>query len=424
MIAVHSLTLLSMRWLVVTHNIVLVDYQKKCILTGLDIKIVALIGGTGCGKTFLLPIYLFIKAYEKFKLTGEKVEIIVLAPTHKMLLRNPLKYIIKYFDDMGFEYTLNKSEMKIVFEFGVIYFISAESYESMQGIHADFVIMDEGGLFKKPVLDTALQRLAFKAGQLAIFSTPYSSFHWLKIIVYDGWLEGDKKIAVFNPKSSSNPFYPLSEIERAKEMLPRWKFDMFFEAKFTRPAGLIFEEVTYVKPFQIPSGWVYFRGLDFGYNNPNAIMNLVLDPNTENVYVVGEWKRSQTTIDDLERVLKQGAGMIYADPAGKDALETLKARGMPISNAKKDVLAGLSFLDGMFRSKKLLIFDNLVQLKDELNSYTWEVDKNEQLLDRPTKHNDHLIDALRYACFTYERSYRQVQFMDAWHQLNFTQSEW
>jgi len=97
---------------------------------------------------------------------------------------------------------------------------------------------------------------------------------------------------------------------------------------------------------------------------------------------------------------------------------------MPISNAKKDVLAGLSFLDGMFRSKKLLIFDNLVQLKDELNTYTWEVDKNEQLLDRPTKQNDHLLDALRYACFTYERSYRQVQFMDAWHQLNFTQSEW
>ncbi len=82
-----------MKYLAVTHNITLVDYQKKCILTGLNIKIVALIGGTGCGKTFLLPIYLQYKAYEKYKLTGEKVEIIVLAPTYKMLLRNPLKYI-------------------------------------------------------------------------------------------------------------------------------------------------------------------------------------------------------------------------------------------------------------------------------------------------------------------------------------------
>ena len=407
-----------------THNITLVDYQKKCILTGLDIKIVALIGGTGCGKTFLLPIYLQYKAHEKYKLTGEKVEVIVLAPTYKMLLRNPLKYITKYFDDMGFEYVLNKSEMKLTFEFGVVYFVSAESYESMQGVHADFVIMDEGGLMKKPVLDTALQRLAFKSGQLAIFSTPYSSGHWLKIIVYDKWLEGDNNIAVYNPTSSSNPFYPLSEIQRAKEMLPKWKFDMFFLAKFTRPAGLIFEEVEYVKPFQIPSGWVYFRGLDFGYNNPNAIVNLVLDPNTENVYVFAEWKRSQTTIDDLEKVLRKGAGMIYADPAGKDALETLKSRGIMISNAKKDVLAGISMLDGMFRSKKLLIFDNLVQLKDELNTYVWAVDKNEQLLDRPTKENDHLLDALRYACFTYERSYRQAQFMDSWHQLNFTANEW
>lgn len=397
---------------------VLVDYQKKCILTGLDIKIVALIGGTGCGKTFLLPIYLYYKAYEKFNLVGEKVEIIVLAPTHKMLIRNPLKYILNYFEELELDYILNKSEMILRFDFGTIYLISAESYESMQGIHADFVIMDEGGLMGKPVFDTSLQRLAFKSGQLAIFSTPYSSNHWLKTEVYDLFLQGSKDIVVYNPKSSQNPFYPLSEIERAKKMMPHWKFVMYFLAEFTRPAGLIFEEVTYVKPFEIPSSYPRFRGLDFGFNNPSAVISLAIDPNTDTVYVYDEWKQSQKNIDDLEYVLRQGQGLVYADPAGKDGMETLRSRGIPISGAKKDVLAGISLLDGVLRNKKLLIFDNLLQLKDELLSYTWMVDKAENLTDRPTKENDHLIDALRYAIFSFEGAYRYKKFMDSWISLN------
>ena len=87
--------------------------------------------------------------------------------------------------------------------------------------------------------------------------------------------------------------------------------------------------------------------------------------------------------------------------------------------AKKDVLAGISMLDAMFRGKKLLVFDDLYQIKDELSSYVWQVDRNEQLTDKPTKVNDHLIDALRYAIFTYEGGYLAGKFIDAMYSLNF-----
>ena len=398
------------------HLLTLIDYQRQFIES--QKKIVALIGGTGCGKTFLLPIILLYKSRLLYQSNQEKVEIIVMAPTYKMLLRNPLKYILRHFNEIGLEYKLNKSEMTIIFAYGIIYLISGESYESMQGIHADLVIMDEAGLMSKPVLDTALQRVAFKNGQLLILSTPYSANHWLKTEVYDEHLKSNPNIDVFNPRSSENPFYPLSEIERARKVLPAWKFTMFFEARFTRPAGLVFESVEYIEPFKLPQGYSYFRGLDFGFNNPNAVVQLAIDPNSETVYVIGEWKQSKTNIDDLEQVLKKGRGVAYADPAGKDALETLRARGIPLVEAKKNVIAGISMLDGMFRAKKLLVFDNLHMLKDELSTYTWMVDKSERLLDRPTKENDHLIDALRYAIFTYENGYRFKKFMDSWMSLN------
>ena len=61
---------------------------RKMVFDGIDPseeKIVALIGGTACGKTFLLPIVIFFKAYEYFINQNVKMEIIVLAPTHKML---------------------------------------------------------------------------------------------------------------------------------------------------------------------------------------------------------------------------------------------------------------------------------------------------------------------------------------------------
>ncbi len=398
------------------HFLTLIDYQRKFIQSLR--KIVALIGGTGCGKTFLLPIVLLYKARILYSAGNKRVEIIVMAPTHKMLLRNPLKYIIAQFMELGLEYKLNKSEMTIEFAYGFIYLISGESYESMQGIHADLVILDEAGLMSKPVLDTALQRVAFKNGQLLILSTPYNSNHWLKTEIYDEHLKGNLNIEVFNPKSRDNPFYPLSEITRARKVLPGWKFTMFFEARFTRPAGLVFESVEYIEPFQLPYGLIYFRGLDFGFNNPNAVVQLALDPNNDTVYVIAEWKKSKTNIDDLEKILKNGHGMVYADPAGKDALETLRARGIPMTEAKKNVIAGISMLDGMFRAKKLLVFANLPLLKDELSTYQWDIDKSERLLDRPVKENDHLIDALRYAVFSYENGYRFKQFMDSWMALN------
>ena len=68
---------------------------------------------------------------------------------------------------------------------------------------------------------------------------------------------------------------------------------------------------------------------------------------------------------------------------------------------------------------------DLFQLKDELSTYTWMVDKNEQLLDRPTKENDHLIDALRYAIFTYEGGYRFKKHVDSWFKMNYKpELEW
>jgi len=357
----------------------------------------ALIGGTGSGKTFFLPRWLYVKMYEN---PGH--EWIVSAPTREMLKRNPIKYILSFFDEVGVKYAYNKADLVMeVKGIAAIYFISAETPHRMQGIHAKGIIGDEAGLFDRLWWDTAVQRIAYKKGQILLLTTPYSQ-NWVKTEVWDKWMAGDVNYYVENPTSLDNPYYPREEYERAKKQLPDWKFKMLFEGKFTKPAGLIYPEYETVKPFEIPGGWYVFGGVDFGFNNPFAVVWIAEDSESGNFYIFAEFKRSGLTIDDMERVLKARRCIYYGDPASKEALETLRSRGIDIRPAKKDVLAGISFVQGLFKSGKLKVFKNLRYLIDELNSYQWEMDRTEQLLDKPRKENDHLCDAARYALFTRE----------------------
>ena len=108
------------------------------------------------------------------------------------------------------------------------------------------------------------------------------------------------------------------------------------------------------------------------------------------------------TLDDVYAVLKKERIITYADPELKQGLETLRKRGLDIRPAKKDVLAGISYVQGLFKQRKLKIFKTLTQTIAELNSYSWELDANDEPTDKPKKENDHLMDALRYALFSYE----------------------
>ena len=62
-------------------------------------------------------------------------------------------------------------------------------------------------------------------------------------------------------------------------------------------------------------------------------------------------------------------------------------------------MPGITYLQGLFKSGKLKIFRDLKYFLDEINSYQWKMDRQEQLLDKPRKENDHLMDSCRYAIF-------------------------
>ena len=52
---------------------------------------------------------------------------------------------------------------------------------------------------------------------------------------------------------------------------------------------------------------------------------------------------------------------------------------------------------------ELLITKSSVNLIKEIESYSWKTDLNGNILEEPVKFNDHALDALRYAVYSYKK---------------------
>jgi len=377
-------------------NLQLLQYQRQ--LFDSTRPVLAFVGGTGSGKTYFAPRWLF---WQMVNCPGQ--EWIVSAPTIPMLKRNPVKYLLRFFREIGLQHEYNKTEQIFTLKhgLGVIYGISAENPDRMQGIHAKGIVGDEAGMFPRLWWDTAIQRVGFHGGRILLTTTPYAE-NWLKTEVYDPWLAGDERIEWVNPRSIDNPYYPRGEYEDARRRLPEWKFKLLYEGQFTRPAGLIYPAYSLCDPIMPPADWLRIRGLDFGYHNPTAVIELARSP--EGVwYAYRELKASEMSLPDLAKELAAAPQVItYADPSGKQLIETLRREGIRVVAAGNEVLPGISLVHDLLKTGRLKICRNLKHTIDELNTYSWEIDRNDNLLDRPRKENDHLMDAIRYALFTVE----------------------
>ena len=109
------------------------------------------------------------------------------------------------------------------------------------------------------------RRLSIHQGRALITTTPYY-LGWLKTEVADR-AESNPDYDLIRFESTANPAFPPEEWARAEATLPGWKFDLFYRALWSRPAGLIYDnwtEADKVAPFPIPPDWPRYAGIDFG----------------------------------------------------------------------------------------------------------------------------------------------------------------
>jgi hypothetical protein len=191
-----------------------------------------------------------------------------------------------------------------------ILFGYAAEPESLESATAKAAWLDEAGQkkFKVNSWEAIRRRLSIHRGRVLITTTPYN-LGWLKQRVWDMWKQGAEDIDVVRFESIANPLFSRAEWEDAKRELPRWRFDMFYRAIFTRPAGLIYdafnEEKHKTSRFYVPADWPRYVGLDFGGVNTAALF-YAQKPGTNRFYLYREYKAGGRTAKEHAKAILQG----------------------------------------------------------------------------------------------------------------------
>jgi phage terminase large subunit len=167
---------------------------------------------------------------------------------------------------------------------------------------------------------------------------------------------------------------------------------------------------------KIPEGLNVTLGIDFGFNDPTALVVCGTRADDPNFYVIGAWQKAELTTSDVAAILedfrlRHGARSIIADTGGlgKGYVEEYRKRyGQPVIAAKKDREFSIDALRDELITGRVKILNDpsnpyLQALIEELCSIQWR-DNSKYEFDR--KFPDHLTDALRY-CHANSYHYRQ-----------------
>lgn len=197
-----------------------------------------------------------------------------------------------------------------------------------------------------------------------------------------------------------NPFLPQSvvaEIENLKNIDENaWRVFGLGE----RGVSLARVYTNYTLIDELPSEYdEEIFGIDFGYNNPTAVLQIRIKDNE--IFVKELLYQSYLTNHDLIECLKvfniSKSSYIYADSAEPARIAELRRAGFNVLEARKEVQAGIIAV----KQRKMHVVASSENLLDELKMYKYKQDANGRQLDEVVKHKDHACDALRYAVFTH-----------------------
>ena len=153
---------------------------------------------------------------------------------------------------------------------------------------------------------------------------------------------------------------------------------------------------------QFPKDGDYFYGLDFGYNNPSALVLCCVYDSV--LYCSQILYQSKMTVEDMSSEFA-ALGVrkdipMYGDSATPGNIESLRRAGYKARPQRKDagsVLAGINALNAL---PGIVLRKGDSDLCREVQGYSWR-EKNGDKIDEPVKFDDHAVDAMRASYYTH-----------------------
>lgn len=149
---------------------------------------------------------------------------------------------------------------------------------------------------------------------------------------------------------------------------------------------------------ELPEGGDIFYGLDFGYVHPLALVKVSHYEGSNYVKLL-IYKKGLTPSEIIKEVKDfiSDRKPVYCDAAEPKSIEELYRAGINAKPANKEVWAGILKV----KSYPLYLHKDSRELINEVQSYKWKKDKNDEVIEEPVKANDDAMDAMRYAIFTH-----------------------
>lgn len=357
-----------------------------------DKRINVIYGGAGSGKSYSMA-QLFIRLlYEE-----QDIRMLVLRKTLPALRITAYRLILDLLNEYELPYELNKSEMLIRYNTNEMLFKSLDDPEKIKSYEANYVWVEEATEITYEdftQLNLRLRRKnAIHINQMFLTFNPISQFHWLNIQLIQSTNED---IAIHHSTYKDNPFLSKEYISELEGLADENFYKIYTLGEFGELKNIIYTNYTLVEMDKIPTPIIY--GLDFGFNNPSALIEIGIKD--KECYLCELLYETHLTNSELISRLKELIDKrytIYADNAEPARIEEIKQAGFKIRPANKSVKDGIDHV----KSQIIHIDKNSTNLINEFHGYKYREDRDSNVLEEPVKFRDHLLDAARYALYTY-----------------------
>lgn len=338
----------------------------------------------------------------------------------------------------------NDSDYQIFFSNGsIITGKSADSgREKFQGASVDLVWIDEEPDVE--IYDECYQRTSDCAGKILLTLTPLADISsgvkepWVYDL-YEESIQGKSDVKFVKLSVLDNPYVPEEEKLKLRE---KWSGHYAEKARlygdFCQRSGLVYnmwdKSKHLIPPFKVPRGIKRIVSIDPASTGTTAAVGAAIYPNGD-VYLYREYYERDAVVSDHAKNLLVRFGdapidIWLIDPkwcsqrladTHKTGLQLYRDAGIPVRPAQPGEDYGLNTMREYLnattvensRHPKMKVFSDLKNFIFEIEHYVWALfgvgEQKGLSKDKPTKRNDHLMNATQYLLGMHPRGIRLNQ---------------
>jgi phage terminase large subunit len=379
-------------------------------------------GGSGSSKSYSLCQNFILNRL----LQRKNYKLLILRKTRASLFDSTYEMFIEMLKDYGIYNEDDHNKTRLVYRFpennNYVLFSGLDKLEKKKSTEWHDIWVEEAN--EIDVKTYNFLKLRLYRGSSDIKSQLWLSFNPVECWIQD--IENDKDVTLIKSTYRDNDFIN----SEAMDILQGLKgVDDTYYSIYANGEYAILKDIIYNLFIRLEK-WIdepenffddVIYGLDFGFNNQTALVEIGIK---DGEFYIREllYKSGLNNSDRIELAKQLTPELfknktIYADSSSPEFIQEFRDAGFDCKPAEKGKDSVKSGIDLLQRSKIHSLASN-VNLEAERKSYKWR-EVNGKILDEPVKFKDHLLDALRYAIFTWSLSFgKKVDIKEVIKDLN------